>query len=95
VVVSSYVDIDQHRLPNTLDLGDNTLEIKRFCQYNLEDLLHVDTCRGRAEDERGMHCFRESLCLLGDLLLLVSRKCCKGVELGSNKKRDSRLGEGR
>jgi len=38
---SLYVDIDQHWLSDTLDLGNDTFEIKGFSKNDLEDLLHI------------------------------------------------------
>jgi len=36
-----YVDVDQHRLPDALYLGDDAFEIKGLREDDLEDLLHV------------------------------------------------------
>jgi len=36
-----YVDVDQHRLPDALDLGDDAFEIERLRENDLEDFLHV------------------------------------------------------
>ena len=44
-------------------------------------LLHVDTVAGAAEDETGFHGLGESLCLIRDFLLLLSRKVDKVVVL--------------
>jgi hypothetical protein len=39
--VTLYIHVDQHRLSNTFNLGDDAFEVERLSQYNLEYLLHV------------------------------------------------------
>jgi hypothetical protein len=39
--ISSYIDVDQHRLPNTFNLGNDAFEIESFSENDLEDLLHI------------------------------------------------------
>lgn len=41
-----------------------------------------------------MHGLRKPFCLFSDLLLLVSRKCCKHIVFRTNQERDRRLRKG-
>ena len=43
--ITSYVDVNQYRLANTFDLGDDAFEVERLGKNDFEDLLDVD--RGR------------------------------------------------
>ena len=40
--ITSYVDVNQYRLADTFDLGDDTFEVERLCKDDFEDLLDVD-----------------------------------------------------
>lgn len=40
----SYVDVHEDRLADAVDLGNDTLEVERLCEHDLEDFLHVDGC---------------------------------------------------
>jgi hypothetical protein len=77
----SHVDVEQDGLADAVDLRDDALEVERFGEDDLEDLLHVDARRGRAEDEARVHRLREPPRLLRDLFLLVPRECCERVVL--------------
>jgi len=81
----SNIDVKQHGLTDPFNLRDDTFEVERLCEHDFEYLLHVDRCGCRAKDERCVHCFGKSLCLLRDLLLFVTRECRKGIKLGADK----------
>lgn len=47
----SHVHVDQYRLADPLNLGYDAFEVKRLCEHDFEDLLHVDRSGCRAKDE--------------------------------------------
>ena len=47
----SHVHIEQYRLADPLNLGNDAFEVERLCEHDFEDLLHVDRCGCRAKDE--------------------------------------------
>lgn len=78
------------------------LEVERFSQHDLEDLLHVDGVASRAEDleltrntslahKWCAHGLGEPLGLLRDLLLLLERLRRKEVEFGPDENWDGGL----
>ena len=83
----SNVDVKQYGLTDPFDLGDNTFEVKRLCEHDLEDLLHVDRCGCRAKDERSVHRLGEAFGLFRNFLLFIARERRKGIKLGADKKR--------
>lgn len=61
--LSLHIHINQNGLPDALNLGNDTFEIKCFGEHNFEDLLNVYRRGCWAEDQRSVHCASESLCL--------------------------------
>jgi len=38
----SHVDVEQYGLADPLNLGNDTFEVKRLCEHDFKDLLHIN-----------------------------------------------------